>query len=124
MTLNENVSITLTGNSTTGLAVSLSPSYTLKNATVGDYLHDTYSIDANTSNKEIDLGEIETGKHLLVITDGLLTITITQDSTDRNIDVNGAFLLDGDFTALKVSNADTRNAAQLTILVAGERPLT
>ena len=121
MLLNETISVTLSGTSTTGLSVSLAPAYTLKNATVADYLHDTYTINPATVNAVLAMGLITTAHHILAITDGPLTLTLTQSAVDRNIDLmSGTLLLDGDFTAIKISNSGTA-ARQLTLLITGDR---
>lgn len=120
MILNETLTVTLVGNSTTGMSVSLAPAYTLKNVTVGDYLHNTYTINPATVAADIDMGLITTAHHLFAESDGPITLTLTQAATHRTIDMNGALLLDGDFTTIAVSNSGT-SARQLTLFVCGDR---
>ena len=120
MLLNETVSVTLSGTSTTGLAVALTPAYSLRNSNVDDYVHNTFTVNPSTSAVALDLGKIVTAKHLLAVSNGSLSLILTQNATDRTIDFNGAIMLDGDFTAIKVTNA-TSDAKQLTILVSGTR---
>ena len=126
MLLNETVTVSLAGNSTTGLSVSLAPAYSLKNAQAGDYLHDTYVINPSTTATSIDLGLIATAHHLFAVCDQKVTLTLHQAGSDRLVDIGtatggGAMLLDGDFTALKVANANTGLAANLTLFITGDR---
>ena len=122
MILNETISATLTGSSVTGLAISLTPAYSLKNAMVDDYVHNTFTVNPGTSAVVIDIGKILTAKHILAVSNGPLSIILTQNSTNRTVDFNGAFLIDGDFTAVKISNSGSE-ARELTVLISGNRAL-
>lgn len=119
MIFNANATLTLTGNSPTGLAVSLSPAFSVKNATVGDYLHDVYQVNPGTVDASIGLGLITSGHHLYLACDGPLKVTVTQ-TTDRTYDVTSFLGLEGTFSALKLSNSGV-NPVNVTILVAGDR---
>jgi hypothetical protein len=68
----------------------------------------------------MNIGSIVDGEYLFVNTSGELELTITQDSTDREIIVDGMFALSGAFTELKVANASTEDY-EITILVLGSR---
>ena len=119
MLFGENIAVTLTGADAIGLSVNLQPSHTVASEVVEAYLHDTYAIAADTTDQEINLGQIAIGSHLFAVSDGPLTLVLTQ-TTPRSIDIDGAFLIDGSFTVLKVTNSDTHDH-NLMIMVAGDR---
>ena len=119
MLLDETISLSLTGNSTTGLSVLLEPAFTKANVAVDDYVHNTFIVNAGTTATAIDLGKIATASYLMVICDAPLEVTITQ-TTDRTVDVNDFLLMNSTFTALKIANPGIVDV-NVTVLVAGNR---
>ena len=87
----------------------------------GDYLAETFTINASTTATAINLGKIVTGAYLWIETNGLLVVTITQDSTPRDIRVENLLVIKSPFTALSVANPSSATAVKMSVVVAGDR---
>ena len=90
----------------------------------GDYLADTYTVNASTTATVINLGKIVTGKFLWIETNGELVVTITQAAAPRDIKVNGLMILaspTAPFTAISVANPSSATAVKMSLVVAGDR---
>lgn len=81
------------------------------------------TIDKSTTDEVLAFGSVTTAKLLYLESDRALTIKINSGSETFKIAPTTGKLAklfwEGEFTGVKVTNADTVNAAEITYLVAG-----
>lgn len=126
-TASANLSITgVTPDTGPKPVVTATASFTSGATTVGDYISDTFVVNANTPATALDLGKISAGKIVWLETNGLAQVTITQDlgsgPEDVTMNVEKLLVLQSGFTALKVANPSLTTAVRISVTVAGDRP--
>ena len=104
-----------------GLTLLASPALSTTNVSYGDYFAEIFTINASTPTTVKSLGDIVTGKVIWVQTDRPITITLTQNAIDKDFAVDSFMHLNATFTAVKFANASATNAANINIVVAGDR---
>jgi hypothetical protein len=86
-------------------------------------IHESRVIPKETTDAVIPLGAITTGKFLYLETDKEITVKFNAESTGHKVTsasgLTAKLLLDGEFTAFKITNASTTEAANVTYLIGG-----
>lgn len=92
---------------------------------VDDKAGNTFTVNANTTATSLDLGSIVAGEALLLLTDGPLVLTLTQDfgsgPVTQNTLVNTLYMLQSSFSAISIANPSLTTAVHVAFLVAGDR---
>lgn len=104
-----------------GLTLLASPALSTTNVSYGDYFAEIFTINASTPTTAKSLGDIVTGKVIWVQTDQPITVTLTQNAIDKDFAIDSFMHLNATFTAVKFANASATNAANINIVVAGDR---
>lgn len=104
-----------------GLTLLASPALATSNVSYGDYFAETFTINALTPTTTKSLGDIATGKVIWVQTDQPITVTLTQSSVDKDFLVDSFMHMNVTFTAVKFANSSATSAANINIVVAGDR---
>lgn len=122
--VSQSASVTINGITPvagSGITLLASPALSSTNVSYGDYFAETFTINAATPTTAKSLGDIATGKVIWVQTDQPITITLTQNFIDKNFLVDSFMHMTATFTAVKFANASATDAANINIVVAGDR---
>ena len=119
----ETASLTINGItpvSGSGVTLLANPSYS---ATAGlqDYVTETFVVNPITTATSLGLGKIVLGKIIWLQTNSPVVVTLTQSAVDKDIVVNSFLFLNCDFTAVKIANTSTTAAANISVVIAGNR---
>jgi hypothetical protein len=120
----QSATISISGTNPTagpGLTLLASPALSVVNSIMGDYFAETFTINPSTTATAIPLGDISIGRTIWVQTDKPISVVLTQSSTDKTYVIDTFLFANASFTALKVANADTVNAAHINVVAAGDR---
>lgn len=105
----------------TGLTLLANPSLALTNVSEGDYFADTFTVNPSTPDTVLDLGDIVSGATIWIQTDQPITLTLTQNAVDNAFVVDSFLMMNTSFTAVKLANASASTAANINIVVVGDR---
>lgn len=117
-------SLTINGISTTGgvgLSLLAAPALAAANVTRGDYFAETFTVNPLTAATARPLGEIVSANTLWMQTDIPVDITLTQNAVDYTFTVDSFVFMNTSFTAIKLANNDATTAANINLVVVGDR---
>ena len=104
-----------------GLVLLANPSLVTTNVSEGDYFADTFVVNPLTTATALDLGDIVTGATVWIQTDSPITVTLTQNAVDNDVDLDSFMMMNTSFTAIKLANASATVAANINVVVVGDR---
>jgi hypothetical protein len=128
VSVSKSASLSITGVTPTvgtGFTLLANPSLSATNVVEQDYFANVFTVNPSTvaqPDTDQSMGEITEGHVIWIQTDQPVTVTLTQAGP-----VDNAFLVDSflymncTFTALQIANASATTAANINIIVAGDR---
>lgn len=117
-------SVTITGVTPvagTGFTLLAAPALSTTGVSYGDYFAETFTINASTPTTAKSLGDIATGELIWIQTDQPITVTLTQSAVDKDFLVDSFLCMNATFTAVKLANASATTAANINLVVVGDR---
>lgn len=91
-------------------------------------IHGDIAVPADTDDMEIPVDPITTGRFLYLESDRAITVKLGDETVGRLIasgtGCTAKVVLDGQFTSVKISNADETNAANISYVIGGTVEVT
>jgi len=124
VTVSQSASLTINGITATtgpGLTLLANPALAITNVAQDDYFAETFTINPLTPDTVRPIGDIVTGSVIWIQTDRPITVTLTQSAVDNAFLVDSFMYMNATFTQVQLANADATNAANINLVVAGDR---